>query len=173
MPSKNGLITTAGYRIRNADTVYALEGSIAITGALVQWLRDNLKMIKAAPEIEDLAKTRGHGGVYFVPASRVLLPLPAQQRAGSSPASRATSPRGTCRAVLEATAYQSREVVEAMNADSGVDLESLKVDGGMVANDLLMSSSRTSSTLMLSGPPWPRPPRSGPPTPRAWRSTWA
>jgi glycerol kinase len=141
VPSKNGLITTAGYRIGNADTVYALEGSIAITGALVQWLRDNLKMIKAAPEVEELAKTvENNGGVYFVPAfSGLFAPYwRSDARGVIAGLTRYVNAGHIARAVLEATAYQSREVVEAMNADSGVDLESLKVDGGMVANDLLM-----------------------------------
>ena len=141
VPSKNGLITTAGYRIGNADTVYALEGSIAITGALVQWLRDNLKMIKAAPEVEELALTvENNGGVYFVPAfSGLFAPYwRSDARGVIAGLTRYVNAGHIARAVLEATAYQSREVVEAMNADSGVDLESLKVDGGMVANDLLM-----------------------------------
>ena len=141
VPSKNGLITTAGYRIGNADTVYALEGSIAITGALVQWLRDNLKMIKAAPEVEELAMTvENNGGVYFVPAfSGLFAPYwRSDARGVIAGLTRYVNAGHIARAVLEATAYQSREVVEAMNADSGVDLESLKVDGGMVANDLLM-----------------------------------
>ncbi len=139
--SKNGLITTAGYRIGDAPTVYALEGSIAITGALVQWLRDNLKMIKAAPEVEELAMTvENNGGVYFVPAfSGLFAPYwRSDARGVIAGLTRYVNAGHIARAVLEATAYQSREVVEAMNADSGVDLESLKVDGGMVANDLLM-----------------------------------
>jgi glycerol kinase len=141
VPSKNGLITTAGYRIGDADTVYALEGSIAITGALVQWMRDNLKMIKAAPDVEELAMTvEDNGGVYFVPAfSGLFAPYwRSDARGVIAGLTRYVNAGHIARAVLEATAYQSREVVEAMNADSGVDLESLKVDGGMVANDLLM-----------------------------------
>ena len=122
-------------------TVFALEGSIAITGALVQWLRDNLKMIKAAPEVEELAKTvEDNGGVYFVPAfSGLFAPYwRSDARGVIAGLTRYVNAGHIARAVLEATAYQSREVVEAMNADSGVDLESLKVDGGMVQNDLLM-----------------------------------
>jgi glycerol kinase len=141
VPSKHGLITTAGYRIGDAPTVFALEGSIAITGALVQWLRDNLKMIKAAPEVEELASTvDDNGGVYFVPAfSGLFAPYwRSDARGVIAGLTRFVTAGHIARAVLEATAYQSREVVEAMNADSGVDLESLKVDGGMVANDLLM-----------------------------------
>ena len=141
MPSKNGLITTAGYRIGDDPTVYALEGSIAITGALVQWLRDNLRMIKAAPEVEELARTvEDNGGVYFVPAfSGLFAPYwRSDARGVIAGLTRYVNAGHIARAALEATAYQSREVVEAMNADSGVDLESLKVDGGMVQNDLLM-----------------------------------
>ena len=141
VPSKHGLITTAGYRIGDAPAVYALEGSIAITGALVQWLRDNLKMIKAAPDVEELAMTvEDNGGVYFVPAfSGLFAPYwRSDARGVIAGLTRYVNAGHIARAVLEATAYQSREVVEAMNADSGVNLESLKVDGGMVANDLLM-----------------------------------
>ena len=141
VPSKNGLITTAGYRIGDGETIYALEGSIAITGALVQWMRDNLKMIKAAPEVEELAMTvENNGGVYFVPAfSGLFAPYwRSDARGVIAGLTRYVNAGHIARAVLEATAFQSREVVEAMNADSGVDLESLKVDGGMVQNDLLM-----------------------------------
>ena len=139
--SKNGLITTAAYRIGDGPTIYALEGSIAITGALVQWLRDNLKMIKAAPEVEELAMTvENNGGVYFVPAfSGLFAPYwRSDARGVIAGLTRYVNAGHIARAVLEATAFQSREVVEAMNADSGVALESLKVDGGMVQNDLLM-----------------------------------
>src|SRR3954467_13160358 len=139
--SKSGLITTAGYKIGDQDTVYCLEGSIAITGALVQWLRDNLKMIKAAPEVEELAKTvEDNGGCYIVPAfSGLFAPYwKSNARGVFAGLTRYVNAGHIARATLEATAYQSREVVEAMDADSGVKLESLKVDGGMVANDLLM-----------------------------------
>jgi glycerol kinase len=139
--SKSGLITTAGYKIGDQDTVYCLEGSIAITGALVQWLRDNLKMIKAAPEVEDLARSvEDNGGCYIVPAfSGLFAPYwKSNARGVMAGLTRYVTAAHIARATLEATAYQSREVVEAMNADSGVDLESLKVDGGMVGNDLLM-----------------------------------
>jgi glycerol kinase len=141
VPSKNGLITTAGYRIGDQPTVFALEGSIAITGALVQWLRDNLKLIKAAPDVEELAESvDDNGGVYFVPAfSGLFAPYwRSDARGVIAGMTRYVTAGHIARATLEATAYQSREVVEAMNADSGVDLESLKVDGGMVQNDLLM-----------------------------------
>src|SRR5215208_7916552 len=139
--SKSGLITTAGYKIGDQDAVYCLEGSIAITGALVQWLRDNLKMIKAAPEVEDLAQTvEDNGGCYIVPAfSGLFAPYwKSNARGVVAGLTRYVNAGHIARATLEATAYQSREVVEAMDADSGVKLESLKVDGGMVANDLLM-----------------------------------
>jgi glycerol kinase len=139
--SKNGLLTTVGYKIGDEDTVYCLEGSIAITGALVQWLRDNLKLIKAAPEVEELAQSvEDIGGCYFVPAfSGLFAPYwKSNARGVLAGLTRYVTAGHIARAVLEATAYQSREVVEAMNQDSGVDLESLKVDGGMVANDLLM-----------------------------------
>ena len=139
--SKNGLITTAGYRIGDQPTVFALEGAIAITGALVQWLRDNLKLIKAAPEVEDLAKTvDDNGGCYFVPAfSGLFAPYwRSDARGVIAGLTRYVNSGHIARATLEATAYQTREVSEAMDADSGVKLESLKVDGGMVANELLM-----------------------------------
>jgi glycerol kinase len=121
--------------------VYCLEGSIAITGALVQWLRDNLKMIKAAPEVEELASTvDDNGGCYIVPAfSGLFAPYwKSNARGVVAGLTRYVNAGHIARATLEATAFQSREVVEAMDADSGVKLESLKVDGGMVANDLLM-----------------------------------
>jgi glycerol kinase len=139
--SKNGLLTTVGYKIGDQDTIYCLEGSIAITGALVQWLRDNLKMINAAPEVEELAKSvEDNGGCYIVPAfSGLFAPYwKSNARGVVAGLTRYVTAGHIARASLEATAYQSREVVEAMNQDSGVDLESLKVDGGMVANDLLM-----------------------------------
>ena len=141
VPSKNGLITTAGYKIGDQPTVFALEGSIAITGALVQWLRDNLKLIKAAPDVEELAESvDDNGGVYFVPAfSGLFAPYwRSDARGVIAGMTRYVTAGHIARATLEATAYQSREVVEAMNADSGVDLESLKVNGGMVQNELLM-----------------------------------
>jgi glycerol kinase len=139
--SKSGLLTTVGYKIGDDDAVYCLEGSIAITGALIQWLRDNLKMIKAAPEVEDLARSvDDNGGVYIVPAfSGLFAPYwKSNARGVMAGLTRFVTAGHIARAALEATAYQSREVVEAMDADSGVTLESLKVDGGMVGNDLLM-----------------------------------
>jgi glycerol kinase len=139
--SKSGLITTVGYKIGDQPAIYCLEGSIAITGALVQWLRDNLKMIQAAPEVEELAQTvENNGGLYIVPAfSGLFAPYwKSNARGVFAGLTRYVNAGHIARATLEATAYQSREVVEAMNADSGVELESLKVDGGMVANELLM-----------------------------------
>jgi glycerol kinase len=139
--SKSGLITGLGYKIGDQPAVFMLEGSIAITGALVQWLRDNLKMIKAAPEIEDLAKTvDDNGGVYFVPAfSGLFAPYwRSDARGVIAGLTRYVNAGHIARAVLEATAWQSKEVVDAMNQDSGVELASLKVDGGMVQNELLM-----------------------------------
>jgi glycerol kinase len=139
--SKSGLITTAGYKIGDQPCVYCLEGSIAITGALVQWLRDNLKMIKASPEVEELASSvEDNGGLYIVPAfSGLFAPYwKSNARGVFAGLTRYVTAGHIARATLEATAYQSREVVEAMDADSGVKLESLKVDGGMVGNELLM-----------------------------------
>jgi glycerol kinase len=139
--SKSGLITTVGYKIGDEPAIYCLEGSIAVTGSLVQWLRDNLKMINAAPEVEELAQTvEDNGGCYIVPAfSGLFAPYwKSNARGVVAGLTRFVSAGHIARAALEATAYQSREVVEAMDADSGVKLESLKVDGGMVGNDLLM-----------------------------------
>jgi glycerol kinase len=139
--SKSGLITTVGYKIGDDAPIYCLEGSIAITGALVQWLRDNLRMIKAAPEVEELASSvEDNGGLYIVPAfSGLFAPYwRSNARGVFAGLTRYVNAGHIARAALEATAYQSREVAEAMDADSGVRLESLKVDGGMVANELLM-----------------------------------
>jgi glycerol kinase len=139
--SKNGMLTTLGYKVGDNDAVYCLEGAIAITGALVQWLRDNLRMIKAAPEVEELAASvEDNGGLYIVPAfSGLFAPYwKSNARGVFAGLTRYVTAGHIARATLEATAYQSREIVEAMNQDSGVDLESLKVDGGMVQNDLLM-----------------------------------
>jgi glycerol kinase len=143
VPSKSGLITGVGYKIGDQPAAYMLEGSIAITGALVQWLRDNLKMIKTAPEVEELAQSvEDNGGVYFVPAfSGLFAPYWRSDARGVIVGlTRFVNAGHIARAVLEATAWQSKEVVDAMNADSGVALTSLKVDGGMVANELLMQT---------------------------------
>src|ERR1700761_1949810 len=139
--SKSGLLSTVCYKIGDQDAVYALEGSIAIAGALVQWLRDNLKMIKAAPEVEELAMSvEDNGGMYIVPAfSGLFAPYwRSDARGVFCGLTRYINHGHIARATLEAPAYQSREVVDAMATDSGVTLDSLKVDGGMVANDLLM-----------------------------------
>jgi glycerol kinase len=139
--SRNGLLTTVCYKIGDGRTVYALEGAIAITGALVQWMRDNLGLIASAPEVEDLARTvDDNGGCYFVPAfSGLFAPYwRSDARGVIAGLTRFINKGHLARAVLEATAFQTREVIDAMNADSGVPLKSLKVDGGMVGNELLM-----------------------------------
>jgi glycerol kinase len=139
--SKNGLLTTVGYKIGDQDAVYCLEGAIAVTGSLVQWLRDNLGMFNSAPEIEALARTvDDNGGTYFVPAfSGLFAPYWRSDARGAIVGlTRYVNKGHIARAVLEATAFQTKEVVDAMNADSGVALKSLKVDGGMVQNNLLM-----------------------------------
>lgn len=140
-PSKNGLITTVGYQLGDQDAVYALEGSIAITGALVQWLRDNLRMIGTAKEIEGLANSvEDTGGCYFVPAfSGLFAPYWRSDARGAIVGLTRYINRGhIARAVLESTAYQTREVLDAMEQDSGIKLNALKVDGGMVINQTLM-----------------------------------
>jgi len=139
--SKNGLLTTLGYKLGDQPAHYALEGSIAVTGSLIQWLRDNLGIISSAPEIEQLAKTvDDNGGAYFVPAfSGLFAPYwRADARGALVGLTRFVNKGHIARAALEATAYQTREVLDAVNADSGVPLTELKVDGGMIANDLLM-----------------------------------
>jgi len=139
--SKSGLLTTLGYKIGNQKAVYALEGSIAITGALIQWLRDNLGLIQSSAEVEALAKSvEDAGGIYFVPAfSGLYAPYwKASARGVIVGLTRYVNKGHIARAALEATAYQTCEVLDAMNADSGVPLTALKVDGGMVFNDLLM-----------------------------------
>ena len=139
--SRNGLLTTVCYRVGDAAPVYALEGSIAVTGSLVQWLRDNIGLISSAPQIEELAKSvEDNGGAYIVPAfSGLFAPYWRSDARGVIVGlTRYVNKGHLARAALEATAYQSREVVEAMDADSGVALTELKVDGGMVVNDTLM-----------------------------------
>ncbi|WP_020668184.1 glycerol kinase GlpK [Amycolatopsis nigrescens] len=139
--SQNGLLTTVCYKIGSNDTIYALEGSIAVTGSLVQWLRDNLGLIGSAAEIEEHARgVSDNGGTYFVPAfSGLFAPYWRSDARGAIVGlTRFVNKGHISRAVLEATAFQSREVIDAMNADSGVPLKSLKVDGGMVVNELLM-----------------------------------
>jgi glycerol kinase len=141
VPSKSGLLTTLGYRLGNQPAVYALEGSIAITGALVQWLRDNLGLISSSAEVEQLASSvEDNGGIYFVPAfSGLFAPYWRSDARGVIVGlTRFINKGHLARAALEATAYQTREVLEAMQKDSGVRLKALKVDGGMVYNQLLM-----------------------------------
>jgi glycerol kinase len=141
--SGNGLLTTVGYKIGDEPATYALEGSIAVTGALVQWFRDKIGLIGSASEIETLARTvDNNGGCYFVPAfSGLFAPHWRSDARGVIAGLTGYITKGhLARAVLEATAWQTREVVEAMNSDAGVELTSLKVDGGMTANNLLMQS---------------------------------
>ncbi|MFS0733477.1 glycerol kinase GlpK [Microbacterium sp. 1P10UB] len=139
--SKNGLLTTLGYKLGDGPAHYALEGSIAVTGSLIQWLRDQLGIISSAPEVETLAKSvDDNGGVYFVPAfSGLFAPYWRPDARGALVGMTRYVTKGhIARAASEATAFQSREVLDAVNADSGVDLTELKVDGGMTANDALM-----------------------------------
>jgi glycerol kinase len=139
--SANGLLTTVGYKIGDTPPTYALEGSIAVTGALVQWFRDKVGVIGSAPEIETLARTvDDNGGCYFVPAfSGLFAPHWRSDARGVIAGLTGYITKGhLARAVLEATAWQTREVVEAMNTDAGMELSRLKVDGGMTANNLLM-----------------------------------
>ncbi|HEX6467126.1 MAG TPA: FGGY-family carbohydrate kinase, partial [Terriglobales bacterium] len=139
--SKFGLLTTVAYKLGEKPANYALEGSIAITGALVQWMRDNLGLIRQSSEIETLARTvNDNGGVYFVPAfSGLYAPYwKASARGVIAGLTRFANKGHLARAVLEATAFQTREVVEAMQMDSGIELDVLRTDGGMVENELLM-----------------------------------
>jgi glycerol kinase len=139
--SKFGLLTTVGYRIGKQSAVYVLEGSIAIAGSLVQWVRDNLELIKTSHEIEDLARTvEDNGGIYFVPAfSGLFAPHWRSDARGLITGLTHYINKGhVARAALEACAYQVKEIFEAMEKDSGIRLTTLKVDGGMVKNELLM-----------------------------------
>jgi glycerol kinase len=141
MESKHGLLTTVAYKLGKEPAQYALEGSVAIAGALVQWLRDNLGLIKTSAEVEELARTvEDNGGVYMVPAfSGLYAPYWKETARGAIVGLTRYAGKGhLARAVLEAVAFQTREVVEAMEQDSGTRLEELRVDGGMVGNDLLM-----------------------------------
>ncbi|MBO0684319.1 MAG: glycerol kinase GlpK [Candidatus Dormibacteraeota bacterium] len=141
VPSKSGLLTTAGYSLRKGECTYALEGSIAITGAAVQWLRDNLKIIANAAETEELAReVEDSGGAYFVPAfSGLFAPYWDMYARGAIVGlTRYVDRRHLVRATLESVCYQTRDVAEAMRTDSGVEVKTLKVDGGMVVNDFLM-----------------------------------
>jgi glycerol kinase len=141
--SKNGLLTTVGYQLGDEPAVYALEGSIAVTGSLVQWFRDSLGLITSAPEIETLARTvPDNGGCYIVPAfSGLFAPHWRSEARGMIVGLTSFINKGhLARAVLEATGWQTREVVDAMNADSGLNLTTLKVDGGMTSDNLLMQT---------------------------------
>ena len=141
MPSKAGLLTTVCYSVGAERAVYALEGSVAVTGSAVQWLRDQLGIIKTASDVEPLANTvADNGGVYFVPAfSGLYAPYwRADARGCIVGLSRFNDKGHLARATLEAICYQTRDVLDAMVADSGVSLEVLKVDGGATANDTLM-----------------------------------
>ncbi len=141
VPSESGLLTTLAYKIGDRAAVYALEGSIAITGALVQWLRDNLNFYDYSHQIEDYAsQVEDAGGIYFVPAfSGLFAPYwQSDARGVIVGLTRFINKNHISRAALEATAYQTREVLDAMEKDSGVNLKALKVDGGMVYNELLM-----------------------------------
>jgi glycerol kinase len=139
--SKNGMLTTLGYKIGNQPAVYCLEGSIAIAGALVQWLRDNLGLIEKSTDVEHLALTvEDNGGMYFVPAfSGLFAPYwRSDARGAITGLTRFVNKGHFARAALEATAFQTRDVFNSMELDSHVQLKSLNVDGGMVFNDLLM-----------------------------------
>ena len=139
--SRHGLLTTVAYKFGQSPACYALEGSVAIAGALVQWLRDNLGLFKSSVEIEELARgVEDNGGVYFVPAfSGLYAPYWNNNARGViAGLTRYANRSHIARAVLEATAFQTRDVVQAMEKDSGIPLELLRVDGGMVVNELLM-----------------------------------
>jgi glycerol kinase len=139
--SQSGMLTTLAYQFEDQLPNYALEGSVAITGALVQWLRDNLELIRNSPEVEDLARSvDDNGGVYFVPAfSGLFAPYwRSDARGVITGLTRFANKGHIARAALEASAYQSREILDAMLSDSNVDITELKVDGGMVENELLM-----------------------------------
>jgi glycerol kinase len=139
--SKNGLLTTLAYQLGDEPPRYALEGSIAVTGSLIQWLRDNLGLISEASEVEALAASvPDNGGCYVVPAfSGLFAPYWRSDARGVIVGlTRFINKGHIARAALEATAFQTREVLDAVNADAGVDLTELKVDGGMVKNETLM-----------------------------------
>ncbi len=141
VPSSCGLLTTVAYKFGKRAACYALEGSVAITGALVQWLRDNLGMIAKSADVETLARTvEDNGDVYVVPAfSGLYAPYWKESARGVIAGLTRYANKGhLARAVLEATAFQTRELVEAMETDAHISLASLRVDGGMVANELLM-----------------------------------
>jgi glycerol kinase len=153
--STHGLLTTVAYQLGNQQVHYALEGSIAVTGALVQWVRDNLGLIKTSAEIEALAKTvEDNGDVYFVPAfSGLYTPYWRSDARGIIAGLTGFANKGhIARAVLEAVAYQTLDVLKAMEADSGVHLKALNVDGGMVVNELLMQFQADMVQTMVQRP---------------------
>ena len=153
--SKSGLLTTVGYKIGDQPAVYALEGSIAMAGSLVQWFRDNFGLIKESPEIETLARSvDDSGGIYFVPAFTGLFAphWRSDARGLIIGLTHYINKAHIARAVLEATAFQTREVFEAMEKDSGIKLAELKVDGGMTANDLLMQFQADILNIPVSRP---------------------
>jgi glycerol kinase len=140
-PSRSGLLTTLGFKLGDAPAVYALEGSIAIAGALVQWLRDNLGIIGSSAEIETLARqAQDNGGVYVVPAfSGLYAPRwQAKARGAILGLTGFADRRHIARAALEAVAFQTREITDAMSRDCGIPIAELRVDGGMTVNELLM-----------------------------------
>ena len=171
--SRHGLLTTLGYQVNGERPVYCLEGSIAITGALVQWLRDNLGLISSATEIEELAESvADNGGAYFVPAfSGLFAPYwRSDARGVIAGLTRFVNKGHLARAVLEASAYQTRDIVEAMDKDSGVQLTKLKVDGGMVANEMLMQFQADILESRSYALQFQKPPLWAPPMPPGWRS---
>lgn len=139
--SKNGLLTTVCFKFGNEPARYALEGSVAVTGSAIQWLRDQLQIISSAPDIEGLASSvTDNGGVYFVPAfSGLFAPYWRSDARGVVVGlTRAATKAHLARAALEAICYQTRDVLDAMSADSGVKLPEMRVDGGITANALCM-----------------------------------
>jgi glycerol kinase len=156
-PSKKGLITTIAYRFGGAKPVYALEGSVAIAGALVQWLRDNLGVIEDAKDVEALARSvPDNGDVYFVPAfSGLFAPRWQEKARGVIVGLTRFSNKGhIARAALEAVAFQTREALDAMVAESGASVEELRVDGGMAVNELLMQFQADILGLAVARPKW-------------------
>ncbi len=179
VPSKNGLLTTMGYKIGSEAPVYCLEGSIAITGALVQWFRDQLGIIRSADEIETLAASvDDNGGAYIVPAfSGLFAPYwRSDARGVVTGLTRYVTKGHLARAVLEATSWQTREVVDAMFQDSGVQITTLKVDGGMTKNNLLMQHQADVLDVPVIRPKVSRRPAWAPPTrpgsPPGCGTTW-
>ena len=153
--SKSGLLTTVCYKLGDADAVYALEGSMAVTGSAVQWLRDQLGIISGAAEVETLARqVEDNGGIYFVPAfSGLFAPYWRSDARGAIVGlSRFNTNAHLARATLEAICYQSKDVADAMEKDSGVKLDVLKVDGGVTANDLCMQMQADTLGVPVSKP---------------------